>query len=438
MGILVFTSQVSPTFAQMLRNISGISLVTDWLSSTRTVDGVKNAAEHEYTPFTPVTWKLDQMQVTLSDVYLTSEMLIYKVLISDDNIENHMIQNPDGSQGLDQTAGQYNVQSIDFQGIEGSSSQEVIYDEKTRQPVLAVSYAVQLTSEEVQSFLNEKPESLRFKLFVHDDAESGTEKEYALQVPFHSSQWMEDKVIPVSQTVEIKDDPDIRSLVVENLRITPLNTYLELRLDNSDAFGLDLNLARNLEDQGLRLTDNNGKVYPLDTYRLKYQPTHHAFKPGLIELTFVSSPYFDPTVERLTFHLPGVEVSDWTESNSVSLSMGEELPKTFTFKDHVMQITEARYEDGFLKLHVVQPNDHKMRLRFDITSFMKQLAESPELTEEYYGEKLADRKDMLVPSAGVNEYDLSIMAPEQDHYDIRVKRDLDEVHLEKEVQMDIR
>ncbi|AWB44631.1 hypothetical protein DCC85_10620 [Paenibacillus sp. CAA11] len=434
-GILIFTAQVSPAFASMLQNIPGFSVASDWLSTKRGQDGVENAAHHQYKPFEPVMEQFGDIKVSLADVYLTSDKLVYKAFISSSAFEGHIIRNPDGTLGLDREAERFTVLNEDFEQIEGGESQEIIRDKETGESILVSSYTIQLTPEEVQAFIKKNPKILQFKLYIAGVNKQKADREFAVNVPFQSSQWMQDRVIHLNQPVDVTGDPDIQGLVLENVKITPVHTYAELRLDSSQAYELNLDLAK---EHVVQLTDNNGKVYPLETYRLKYQPTNVKYEPGRIELSFNSSPYFDETVKSLQLHIADIEVSDVSQGSMFTLDMNEKLPQVVQFKNSKMTITKARYEEGFLKLTVVQDTEAPMQIRFNVPAYMKKIAESPELTKKYYEEDTASRADLLIPEAGRTEYELSIMAPEQSKYEIQMARELDEVQVNRTIDVNLK
>ncbi|RRJ64672.1 hypothetical protein EHV15_18410 [Paenibacillus oralis] len=438
-SILFISAEISPAFASMLKQIPGISVAADWLDSIRSQDGVKNAAANKYTPFEPVVQQFGDMKVSLADVYLTSDKLMYKAFIQTDGIKDHLAKNPDGSLTLDRTADFYAVQNSDFEDISGAgSSEDIITDQETGEPILVISEIMELNPEEVQAFLKGNPDTLHFTIFVDPEPKLGQregERNYAMNVPFSSSQWLEDRIIQGQQRIEVAGDPDIRGLVLENIRITPLNTYAELRLDNSRDYLLDIDSA----EDAIKLTDNNGKVYPLDSYRpiSEYLPLDERYQPGMIELTFNSSPFFDETVKSLTLHVNAVEISDWTGSDTFTLGLNDELPKPIRFKGKEMTITETRYEDGLLKLKVLQKAEDRMSVRFDIPSLRPDKEESPELWEEYYGEKADLRKELIIPSKGKEEYELSFLVPKQDTYEIRMMRETDPVQVDKTLEIEL-
>ncbi|MEK5163301.1 hypothetical protein NYE69_13310 [Paenibacillus sp. FSL R5-0527] len=436
-SILFVSAEISPAFASMLKQIPGISVAADWLDAIRSQDGVENAAAHKYTPFEPVVQQFGDMKVSLADVYLTSDKLMYKAFIQTDGIKDHLAKNPDGSLTLDRTADHYTVQSLDFEMIEGSGSEDIISDQETGEPILVISEILELDPEEVQAFLKGNPDTLSFKLYVGDDPSGRKDREYDMNVPFAPSELVEDRIIQAKQQIKVAGDSDIGGLVLDNIKITPLNTYAELRLDNSKDYGLDLDLAGDGGHDVIRLTDNNGKVYPLDTYRTKYQPVNDKFQPGVIELTFNSSPFFDETVNSLKLHVGAVEISDWTGSDTFTLGLNEDLPKPIRFKGKEMTITQARYEDGLLKLKVLQKAENRMSIHFEIPSLRPDKEKSPELWEEYYGEKADLRKELIIPSEGKEEYELSFLVPKQDTYEIRMMRDMDNVTVDKTLEIDL-
>lgn len=132
-----------------------------------------------------------------------------------------------------------------------------------------------------------------------------------------------------------------------------------------------------------------------------------------------------------------MEISDWTGSDTFTLNLNEELPKLIHFKGKEMTITEARYEDGFLKLKVLQKAEERMKIHFEIPSLRPNKEKSPELWEEYYGEKADLRKELIIPSKGKEEYELSFLVPKQDTYEIRMMRETDPVHVDKTLEIDL-
>ncbi|GIO83222.1 hypothetical protein J25TS5_01540 [Paenibacillus faecis] len=437
-SLLFVTAEMSPAFASMLKQIPGVSVAAEWLDTLRRQDGVENAAAHKYMPFEPVVQQFGDIKVSLADVYLTSDKLMYKAFIRTDTLKEHIAKNPDGSLSLDRTADFYAVESVDFDMIEGSASEDLITDQETGEPILVISNIIDLEPEAVQAFLQGNPDTLRFEIYAGTHASGRADRQYAMKVPFSPDQQLKDRIIQANRRIEVKGDPDIGAVVLDNIRVTPLNTYAELRLDNSAEYSLDLRLNGDGKEDPVKLTDNNGKVYPLVSYETKYQPVHDRFQPGVIKLTFNSSPFFDETVDRLTLHVGAVEVSDWTKSDSFTLDLNEPLPKPIRFKNKEMTITETRYEDGFLKLKVRQKSEDRMSVRFDIPSLRPDKEKSPELWEAYYGEKADLRKERIMPTEGNEEYELAFMVPKQDTYEIRVKREADPVRIDRTIAFDLR
>ncbi|GJM71132.1 hypothetical protein HMSSN036_33480 [Paenibacillus macerans] len=102
-----------------------------------------------------------------------------------------------------------------------------------------------------------------------------------------------------------------------------------------------------------------------------------------------------------------------------------------------MTITQARYEDGLLKLKVLQKAENRMSIHFEIPSLRPDKEKSPELWKEYYGEKADLRKELIIPSEGKEEYELSFLVPKQDTYEIRMMRDMDNVTVDKTLEIDL-
>ncbi|BFH64009.1 hypothetical protein [Paenibacillus azoreducens] len=429
--LLIFTAQVSPAFAGFVHSIPGFSVASDWLDSLRGRDGVQNAGDHDYRPFEPVTQKFGNTTLSLADVYLTGDKLMYKAFIQSEDIKRQLIQNPDGSPGFNTRTGKnYIVQNLDVPALSGGLSENIIYDEETHEPILVLSNKMQLNPEEVKAFLNGNPDKLRFAVGVIEAGSNKVANEYKMEVPFDKTRLMKDRIVPVHQPVKLAGRPEFPAVTVEKLKITPVNTYIDLSFDHSDAYDLGFDPADYLERHSITLIDDHGKAYPMEGFKLENDGTGS----GQVELAFTSSPYFDKSVRNLQFYMDNVEITD-REDESFMLELHEQLPKTIQYKDASFILTDAHYENGLLKIKVKQNPEDRMKLRFSIPSFQAEI--SQEERGKYDAENADQRKEVLVPEDGKSEYDLSIMAPKQETYRIHVRMEDHKVKVGREFKFDL-
>ncbi|MFB5678431.1 hypothetical protein ACE3NQ_23535 [Paenibacillus terreus] len=424
-AISLLTAQVSPAFASVMNNIPGFAAASEWLSSKRDSDGVQNAQLHNYQPSEPEVYQIGDATVSIGDVYLTSDKLIYKTFVRSDKIKNHLITDSDGSY-VDPWAS-FHAVSLDFPG-KGGGAQDVIFDEDTKEPILVDTSEIAVTPQEVDAFLRKNPSELKFALYEQNGTDSPDKHE--ISVKFDKSQWKEDRTFVVHQSLDVEGVPEIQTLTVDQVKVTPINTFVDLQLNNMDKFLLETQLA----EPTINLTDDQGNRYPLDTY-LPLDEEEGRYESGKIRLVFSSSPYFNDALKKLTLHIDELEVS---EIGSFSLSMNEALPKTISFKGKEMTITDADYKDGMLNLKIKQSPDNRQGVSFSIPSYEAKVLRNHELYQKLYVEQEGYRKGKLRVKDGQEEYEISIMAPKQDDYDIEMVSERRAVPLNKEMDIDLK
>ncbi|QDY84202.1 hypothetical protein FQU75_12825 [Paenibacillus polymyxa] len=432
-ALTLITAQVSPAFASLVGSIPGFSVASDWLTSLRKSDGVQNANSHQYQPSAPVVQQLGDTTVGLSDVYLTSDKLVYKVFVRSDRIKRNIITNSDGSLGVDGKAVGYYVKSLDFPGY-GSGILKIVHDEHTGEPIMVIPTMTELTPQEVASFLNTNPTKLSFVFYEPQQGKELPEK-HILNVKFDKSQWKEDKIYPQQQSVKVTGNPEIQTIDVQEVKVTPMNTYVTLHLNSPGDHILDLDW----NDLSVQLTDNKGNAYQLDTYR-DVDEKSGRMGSDTIKLVFASSPYFDKEVSRLALKIGHVKL---TEIKSFPLSLDEHIPKILHFKDKEMLLTKARYEDGFLKLNIKQNPDNPMSIYFNIPAFDAKVYKSHALYQKLFVGNLDKEgwsKNKLRIEEGKGEYEVSVMAPKQSSYEIEMMNapsEAEKVQINKTIELNL-
>lgn len=436
--ILVATSlgamRVSPTFAEFVKQIPGFTLAESVIEQLFGRDGVDNAKSHGYQPFEPVIQQFNDVKVSISDVYLTSDRLIYRTIITSDNIKQHIFKREDGVSFLDRNADSYWISVVDFNdGANSAESSGGIYDdEKTKEPFLMDNHSIKLSPDEVTAFIDKHPKMLNFQIKINEKDRNSAES-YRMQVPFDSTQLAKDKLIPLNYQIDVSGDPDLKALTVGQLTITPTDTYLDVTTGQGANYYLRFVGTEN----DSYIMDDKGKKYPLyidDTQNI------YEHGPDVVngnKLTFMSSPYFDNDVKRLTLHLNEVHLTEKMPGGSFTFKLGEKLPKTVAYKGKQLTITGAYYDDVYLVLKIKKdPSDPaRTGIRFAIPpQLMKPTKSDPELDRNGG----IDGGEVRVINNETDHYTARIHAPKLDTYQIEMYRENSLVSLKKDIVVDLK
>ncbi|KZE81182.1 hypothetical protein AV654_01420 [Paenibacillus elgii] len=448
----VGAAQVSPTFANMVKGLPGFSGVLSWLDEVRGYDGVRNARSYGYEPAEPVVKQFGDVTIGISDVYLTGDKLSYKTFVKSDEIKKNAFKRDNGYWDVDwRNTTNYLFSIEDFNEIRGGGSGGIIMsDDSTKEPIYAGTHSFTLTPQQVQDFMNKNPKELRFDVSKVQPGQQNAEFLSEISVPFDKSQWREDLVVPLHQQVEVAGDPDLPSFALDQVKITPTNTQLDVKIQQGANHYLEFRQTGDYERKfDPYLTDDKGNKYPLhvDSPQKMYDSLARPGDWDGNKMEFMSSPYFDPSVKRLTLHLNGFELTEKTPSASFTLSPGEKLPKTVRFKDKQFTIVGTSYKKGYLWLKIKKdrPEDVRLGIQFGIPqdlnkAYQEKIQNTPELYESYEphpGVALIDG----VPRSERPEddyFEAGIMTPEQDSYEITMLRNANPIPLQKEITFEIR
>lgn len=423
---------VSPTFAELVKQIPGFSLAESVIEQLFGKDGVDNAKSHGYQPFEPVVYQFNDVKVSISDVYLTSDKLFYRTIITSDNIKEHIIKREDGVSYLDQNADSYWIAPADFEDGERSGSGGVYYDEKTKEPFLMESHEVKLSPEEVTAFINNHPEELNFH-FKIQETDSKSSKSYMMQIPFDSTRLAEDLHIPLNQRIDVNEDPDLKALTVEQFTITPTDMYLDVTAEQGANYYLRFLGTAN----DSYVMDDKGKKYPLYNDDAKNEYEYGPDVENGNKLTFSSSPYFDKEVQQLTLHLNEVNLTEKMPGASFTLTLGEKLPKTVSYKGKELTITDAYYDDVYLMLKIKKdPSDPaRTGIRLAIPPEMKETSDTGPELDRSGG---IDSGEVRVMNNKTDHYTARIYAPKLDTYQIDMYRENSPVSLKQDIVVDLK
>ncbi len=421
---------VSPTFAAYLKAVPGFDIAVDWLTQLRERDGVQTAVKHGYTPIEAKTVQFGGTTITISDVYLTDEELLFKAFIrtneydvTDGRSRVHIEVDPMNLRGGGSTTGSSIAETTD----------------ESKGPVLQVSYKFQLEENAVREFLAKEKE-LRFevrKLIPNIEMKrTEIEKMGTIAVPVDHSKLLHNIVIEPNQSLPIAaSDPDWKELILEKLTIQP--TTMNAIIYGKKGWTLDFPRE---EGAAPYLKDEKGKVY-------KYDPSGPVLmlEDGKHQLPFSSSVFFETEAQTLQLHIGTVLVTEKEPSGSFELSKKDTFPKTVQYKNRYIVIEGAEFKDGYIRLKIKKEYpDQKILegISFYIPEYRAQLAQNKELARrvDALREKLKIDGWERAESSGSDpsRLDLYIPAPKQDNYTISLQRVYDPVAVNQDYFIELK
>ncbi|MFD0678296.1 MULTISPECIES: DUF4179 domain-containing protein [unclassified Paenibacillus] len=429
---------MSPAFASFVKGVPGFEIAVDWLTKIRERDGVQTAVNHGYTPIQPVTVQLDGTTITINDMYLTDEELLFKAFIrtdefdvSDNNTPVHLYIGPKNLRGGGSTTASSIVRTTDGNNI----------------PILQDTYKYQLENGAAEQFLTKGDPLLLTvnKSTVDRELKRSEIKELGtITVPIDQSTLLRNKIYEPKQTLSFSD-LDWKELKLEKLTIQPTTMNVIIKGEK----GWDLYFPRE-EDVAPYLKDGKGNVY-------RYDPSG----PGLIleegkqQLPFSSSVFFDPNIDKLYLHIGELHVTEREPSGSFKLSMSDVFPKTVRFKNRDIVIEGAEHHpEGYIRLKIRKeaPDQRYMDgVWFDIAEkedLTANLDKEDMAAYEAFSRKQSELRESLNASGFGSAEDYRempylsayILAPKLEKYTITMSRTNDRIVVNKDypIQLNIK
>ncbi|WP_409344763.1 DUF4179 domain-containing protein [Paenibacillus sp. MBLB4367] len=422
--------KMSPTFAALAKGVPGIEIAMDWLSRVRELDGVQTAVNHGYMPIEPVTKQLGGTTITIGDIYLTDEELLFKTFmqsedfdVADERGTVHLFVAPENLEG----GGSTTAASISTT-TDGSGKQ-----------VLQETYKFQLTEGAAQSFLT-KGEALRLTVRKHtwdrDSKLSETKSLGQIEVPIEPGKLLHNRVLEPKLSLSF-DDRDWKGLTLEKLTIQP--TTMNVILNGLKGWNYDFPRE---DETAPYLEDDKGNVY-------RYDPSGPGLilEEGKLQLPFSSSVFFDPDVRTLTLHIGELVVGEWEPSGRFEVDLNGSFPQRVSFKGRELVIAGADYvPEGYLRLKISKENPEQRFMEgvaFDIAEKEDLTArfenESTEAYDEYVRKQGEDRETFNVSGFGSAEdynqrpyLSVYIPAPKLDRYTVTLSRAGDTIVVDKD------
>ncbi|TVX96641.1 DUF4179 domain-containing protein [Cohnella terricola] len=440
---------VSPSFAAIAKEIPVMSAAVQWLDAIRGYEGVKNAQNYGYEPFKPITQQKDGVTIQISDMYLSSDKLMYKVLYSSDEITKHAYRLDDGGLSIDsKQVTEYSVSVSEFASgisIGGPINSNIVEDETTKKIFYVESVRFDLDSEKLKTFLKSKPTALHVDVDAYSKGTSHT-KWMSFVIPFNPDKLAQDRLIPLSQNVATEPkDPDLVAFTLDKINITPTNTYLTIATEKNASYYVEFAQFGDEVPNNPYLKDDKGNIYPLMVEEIANQ---YGLDPGNTTdgsiMTFTNSPYFDPNVSKLYFHVNNVHIRDKSPSGSVTVSTKQKFPQSVSFKNKSFTIENAKYEKGLLilKLKNERPETGSLStVHFDIPDYRQEVYKDKTKKYAELRKSYADYPGTIgIPEldAKGKTYTLAVRAPQADSYEIKLSRSNDQIEINRDILIQIK
>lgn len=421
--------KISPTFAELAKGVPGIDIAVEWLNRAREHDGVQTAIDNGYMPIEPVTKQIGGTTITIGDMYLTDEELLFKTFIKSDDFD---VADAGGNARL------FVYPENLFGGGSTTASSVITTTDGSGERVLQETYKYQLKDGAARAFLK-KGEELRLSVNKHtaDIAAKRSETINIAQigVPIEPGKLLHDRVLEPNLPLPFADG-DWSSLTLEKLTIQP--TTMNLVLNGPKGWSYDFPRE---DGAAPYLKDDKGKVY-------RFDPSGPGLilEEGKLQLPFSSSVYFDRDVKSLTLHIGEMTVSEWEPSGTLELKPDGPFPQKVSFKGRELVIEGAEYvQEGYLRLKIKKQFPDQRYLDgvfFDIAEkedLNEKFEKDPGAYDAYVLKHRKDRETFNVSGFGIAEdyhmrpyLSVFIPGPKLDRYTVTLARAGDKIDIDRD------
>ncbi|KIL35774.1 hypothetical protein SD71_10180 [Cohnella kolymensis] len=421
--ILLAVIVISPTLSAFAKQWLGLQVPVSWKTLFAEYSGIQDAQVNNYRPIPPVTVQKDGISITLENIYLEEERLVFYAAI------NGAVEKQRG----------YRIASSDFQHAGWRMSNTTLKDEHGKK--IDVAQIVQtLDPAEVQEFLKTKPDHLNFEVMETPTSEGEREHHFMdIQVPFDGSSFLKSKRIALDNELTIEKTVSVE---LNELTVSPTEMKLNYTLQRSE--GMEIMIDKYGSEENPYIVDKNGDVYASKS------TGGHRIDGDRNELTFHPSVYFK-SGDEAELHIDKVWITDKNDRLSFDLSLKDQktFPQTIQFHNHKITIMGSRYENGHLYLDInkAQPEAKELRpWKMEFGNYILKMNEDPELFKLYqekykvYSGQAYGRSYLKIDSKGKEVpgvYQVMIMAPEQDKYTLNIYRYEDAVIVNKVIPITV-
>lgn len=471
-GVLLFSGSIMllPSFAAYAKQIPGLEAAVRWLEGAGDFIGIRNAKEHGYIPAPSYRMMWGEREVSVDNLYLEDDRLFVTITIKGADIAEAKRSGRLGNQLEDYVA---TLPELDKEHFWDGSTSTTTYPVDTREEMSKRGQQ----SDDVVTWTYDKPLSPEFVEQLKQSSQQLTvrltkvrrNEEYKvidsesedIQVPLGIENIKPTRVVNLEQAGTV-DGPTVQQFLLKDMTISPTRMILDVRTRIAGGGKANLHPGEdwdNVVRENLILRDETGKVYPI-----RQSGNLREMVNGISRSRweFVPSVYFENKPKQMTLELQRFYVTDAKATSAFRVRPDEKFPKKVQYEGKDITILGAEY-DGKGVLHLkVQPDEagnspwrsafltyepYYLKLQeTDLNETWKQNglnlntpdARAIPLTGSQLADQYEDVPGMTFsPELGImfdnvnrweqspekpKEYDIAIMAPELDEYEISIRR----------------
>lgn len=487
-GVLLFSGSIMfvPSFAAYAKQIPGLEAAVKWLEGAGSFMGIRNAKEHGYIPVQTYRTKWGEREVSVDNLYLEDDRLFVTVTIKGEDIaeaqrsrrlyddfEDYTATLPEFeehrfSDGSNRTTS-YHIESVDEARKLTKAKVDGIVTWTHDIPLLP-EYVEQLKRED-----KDRKITIRLtKIKRNNEYKNIYTESEDIQVPLGINNIKPTRVVNLERTAE-PANPIVEQFALKEITISPTRMLLETRTRIQDEGKADLHPDDDWDEivrENLILKDETGKVYPI-----RQSSGFHDLVNGVSrnQWEFVPSVYFENKPKRMTLELKRLYVTQARPNRTFRLRTDDKYPKKIQYQGRDITILGMEYDNkGILHLKV-QPDQagnnpfQSTFLTYEPYYLKLQGSGSNEIWKQY-DLKLDTPETRAIPMTGkqLNEkyernitfswvlgtifedkdkwgqenkkqdvYDISIMAPKLDEYEISLRRYNEPIEVNQKLEFTI-
>ncbi len=487
-GVLLFSGSIMfvPSFAAYAKQIPGLEAAVKWLEGAGSFMGIRNAKEHGYIPVQTYRTKWGEREVSVDNLYLEDDRLFVTVTIKGEDIaeaqrsdrlyndfEDYTATLPEFdehrfSDGSNHTTS-YLIESVDEARKQAKAKVDGIVTWTHNIPLLP-EYVEQLKRED-----KDRKITIRLtKIKRNDEYKSIYSESEDIQVPLGINNIKPTRVVNLERTAEPANSI-VQQFALKDIMISPTRMLLEARTRIQDEGKADLHPGDDWNEivrENLILKDETGKVYPI-----RQSSGFNDLVNGVSrnQWEFVPSVYFENKPKHMTLELKRLYVTQARPNHTFRLRTDDKYPKKIQYQGRDITILGTEYDNkGVLHLKV-QPDQagnnpfQSAFLTYEPYYLKLQESSSNELWKQYdlkldtpetraiplVGKQLYEKYERNITFNWVlgtifedkdkwgqenikqDVYDIAIMAPKLDEYEISIRRYNEPVEVNQKIEFTI-
>ncbi|MCY9765896.1 DUF4179 domain-containing protein [Paenibacillus alvei] len=488
-GVLLFSGSIMfvPSFAAYAKQIPGLEAAVKWLEGAGSFMGIRNAKEHGYIPVQTYRTKWGEREVSVDNLYLEDDRLFVTVTIKGEDIAEAQRSRRLYDEFEDYTATLPEFEEHRFSDGSNSTTSYHIesVDEEARKQakakvdgIVTWTYDIPLLPEYVEQLKREDKDrtiTIRLtKIKRNDEYKNIYSESEDIQVPLGINNIKPTRVVNLERTAE-QADSIVQQFALKDITISPTRMLLETRTRIQDEGKADLHPGYDWDEivrENLILKDETGKVYPI-----RQSSGFRDLVNGVSrnQWEFVPSVYFENKPKRMTLELKRLYVTQARPNHTFRLRTEDKYPKKIQYQgrditilgteydnkgvlhlkvqpdqagNNPFQSTFLTYEPYYLKLQGTGSNEiwKQYDLKLDTPETRAIPMTGKQLNEKYernitfswvLGTIFEDKDKWGQENKKQDVYDISIMAPELDEYEISIRRYNEPVEVNQKIEFTI-